>query len=253
VPLDREAIRSIAARPQVSENREAHAHEHSHEVHLPFLQTVLGGFTVVPLVVGRASADEVAEVLDRLWGGEETLIVVSSDLSHYLAYDEAKATDRETARTILLRRPQINHNQACGATPVNGLLTVALSRDLKPELFDLRNSGDTAGDRSRQLVTHPSASSPRRSVCRSGRRDRGDRRRGAVLIPSRAARSAYLRLIHPVNEGHAFLHEMGASFVTLTRHGRLRGCIGSSYFQRPLLQERQGQRQDRPSTRASSR
>jgi AmmeMemoRadiSam system protein B len=149
VPIDREAVRSISSLPQVSESRAAHAREHSLEVHLPFLQAVLGTFAVVPLVVGRATPDQVAEVLDRLWGGDETLIVISSDLSHYLSYEEAQATDRETAQTILRCRPLLNHDQACGATPVNGLLTVASRRGLKPELLDLRNSGDTAGDRSR--------------------------------------------------------------------------------------------------------
>src|SRR5262249_13121339 len=149
VPIDREAVRSLASLPQITEHREAHAREHSLEVHLPFLQSVLGIFAVVPLVVGRARPEEVADVLDHLWGGDETLLVISSDLSHYLNYEHAQATDRETARTILLRRAQLNHHQACGATPVNGLLTVALRRGLKPELFDLRNSGDTAGDHSR--------------------------------------------------------------------------------------------------------
>src|SRR5262249_44886789 len=90
VPVDREAVRLITSLPQVGESKEAHAHEHSLEVHLPFLQAVLGLFAVVPLVVGRASTGQVAEVLDRLWGGDETLIVISSDLSHYLDYDQAQ-------------------------------------------------------------------------------------------------------------------------------------------------------------------
>jgi AmmeMemoRadiSam system protein B/AmmeMemoRadiSam system protein A len=239
VPLDREAVRSISALPQVSESREAHAHEHSLEVHLPFLQTVLGGFGVVPLVVGRASTDEVAEVLDRLWGGEETLIVVSSDLSHYLAYDQAQATDRETARTILLRRPQLNHHQACGATPVNGLLTVALRRGLKPELFDLRNSGDTAGDHSR-VVGYASIGFFAPAQHAAGLSDEAEETdaRGEVLVPlARCAIGDIFGLIHPVDESHGFLQEIGASFVTLTRHGKLRGCIGSLQAHRPLLQD----------------
>src|SRR5215213_7201241 len=105
--------------------------------------------SVLPLVVGRATAQQVAQVLDRLWGGDETLIVISSDLSHYLTYSQAQSTDRETARAILARQAQLNHHQACGATPVNGLLSVAQQRGLTAQLFDLRNSGDTAGDRSR--------------------------------------------------------------------------------------------------------
>src|SRR3989304_10446052 len=103
----------------------AHAPEHSLEVHLPFLQSVLKKFSVVPLAVGDATADEVAQVLDVLWGGAETLIVVSSDLSHYLSYSEAQAVDRATAQAILGLGTDISHEQACGATPVMGLACVA--------------------------------------------------------------------------------------------------------------------------------
>ncbi len=149
VLLDTEAMRSVAALPQVRVNDAAHAGEHSIEVHLPFLQVALGRFRLVPFVVGDASAEEVAEALDRLWGGEETLIVVSSDLSHYLPYARACAKDEFTVRTILLLNRELDHEQACGATPINGLLLSSRSRSLVPRLLDLRNSGDTAGDKSR--------------------------------------------------------------------------------------------------------
>jgi AmmeMemoRadiSam system protein B len=110
---------------------------------------MLGKFTLVPLAVGHATQLDVAEVLDRLWGGPETLIVVSSDLSHYMPYGDAQAVDRATAKAILDLAADISHEQACGATPVTGLTYVARLRGLKPELVDLRNSGDTAGDRNR--------------------------------------------------------------------------------------------------------
>ena len=135
--------------PQVRVSPMAHALEHSLEVHLPFLQTVLEKLSVVPLAVGEATADEIAQVLDALWGGPETLIVVSSDLSHYLGYGEAQATDRATAQAILDLRTDISHEQACGGAPVNGLMLTARRRSLTPQLLDLRNSGDTAGDRRR--------------------------------------------------------------------------------------------------------
>jgi hypothetical protein len=237
VPLDAEAVRSISALPQVGESRAAHAREHSLEVHLPFLQAVLGTFAIIPLVVGQASPEEVAEVLDRLWGGDETLIVISSDLSHYLTYDQAQATDRETARAILLRQPQLNHYQACGATPVNGLLTVALRRGLKPELFDLRNSGDTAGDRSRVVgygsigFFEPSARTADRDLSEADAR-------GAILISlARAAIGGIFGLGHRFDESHDFLREPAATFVTLTRNRRLRGCMGSLEAQRSLLED----------------
>lgn len=147
--VDAAALAALSLLPQVARNDDAHAQEHSLEVQLPFLQTVLTGFSVVPLAVGDATADEVAQVLEALWGGAETLIVVSSDLSHYLGYGEAQATDRGTAQAILDLRSGISHEQACGGTPLNGLLLAARHHQLEPELIDLRNSGDTAGDRSR--------------------------------------------------------------------------------------------------------
>jgi len=149
VSIDANAAATLATLPQVVVSPAAHALEHSLEVHLPFLQTVLENFAVVPLAVGDATADEVAQVLDALWGGAETLIVVSSDMSHYLSYDEAQAVDSVTARAILDLRTDISHEQACGGTPVNGLVLAARRRGLTPQLLDLRNSGDTAGDRNR--------------------------------------------------------------------------------------------------------
>jgi AmmeMemoRadiSam system protein B len=149
VEIDRKAAALALTLPQVSENDAAHAQEHSLEVQLPFLQGVLDDFRIVPFAVGMASTDEVADVLERLWGGPETLILVSSDLSHYHGYAEARAIDRDSANGILALSPVLDHEQACGATPINALLLCARRRNLVPELLDLRNSGDTAGDRSR--------------------------------------------------------------------------------------------------------
>ncbi len=149
VPVDQAAIAHIADLPQVSVSVAAHAQEHSLEVHLPFLQRTLAAFSLVPLAVGDAAPEEVAQVLERLWGGEETLIVVSTDLSHFLPYALAERTDQDTARAILRGDTNLLGEQACGAYPVNGLLLAARRRGLAAELLDLRNSGDTAGDRSR--------------------------------------------------------------------------------------------------------
>ena len=149
IPVDQEAITAIEHLPQVVFSDAAHALEHSLEVQLPFLQTVLDEFSLLPLAVGRATAAQVAEVLECVWGGDETLIVISSDLSHYLPYAVARDTDSNTARHIVALEPHIDHQQACGATPVNGLLLAARQHGLQAHLIDLRNSGDTAGDRSR--------------------------------------------------------------------------------------------------------
>lgn len=149
VILDTQAIRSIAHLPQIVINNEAHALEHSLEVQLPFLQRVLNDFTLLPLAVGMATAEEVAEVLEVLWGGSETLIVISSDLSHYLPYAIAQQVDAQTANAILHLRQPLSHEQACGGTPINGLMLAARKHHLTPHLLDLRNSGDTAGSRDR--------------------------------------------------------------------------------------------------------
>jgi MEMO1 family protein len=149
VHIDADALAALRDLPQVVISDRAHADEHSLEVQLPFLQTVLGDFELLPLVVGEATSEEVAQVLERLWGGEETLIVVSSDLSHYHRYPEAQRLDGKTVEAITGLRADLDPEQACGAYPVNGLNLVAQRRGLQPVLLDLRNSGDTAGDRSR--------------------------------------------------------------------------------------------------------
>ena len=149
VELDLEALATLRALPFVEVNDHAHALEHSLEVHLPFLQAVLGEFRLVPVVVGDATPTQAARLLDAVWGGPETRIVVSSDLSHYLPYEAARATDANTARAILGLSACLDPEEACGAAPINGLLETARRRALRPELVDLRNSGDTAGDRSR--------------------------------------------------------------------------------------------------------
>ena len=126
---------------------EAHALEHCLEVHLPFLDAVLDDFLLVPIVVGACPVAQVADVLDFLWGGDETLIVVSSDLSHYLPYEDARAVDAQTSQAIAARSTTLAGDQACGAHAINGLLEVARRRALEVQILDVRNSGDTAGDR----------------------------------------------------------------------------------------------------------
>jgi AmmeMemoRadiSam system protein B len=126
-----------------------HAAEHSLEVQLPFLQAVLDDFDLLPIVVGLSPPEQVAQVLEAVWNGPETLVVVSTDLSHYHPAEEARQLDGQTTRSILGRRSDITDELACGARGINGLMEVARNRGLTVELLDQRNSGDTAGDRSR--------------------------------------------------------------------------------------------------------
>jgi len=148
IEVDREALERIADLPQVRLLDTAFRNEHSIEVHLPFLQETLGAFKLVPLLVGEADPAEVEQVIERLWGGDETLIVISSDLSHYLDYDSARRMDGYTTEAIERLTPEaISFQHACGRTPVNGLLLAAKRHHLHATTLDLRNSGDTAGPR----------------------------------------------------------------------------------------------------------
>lgn len=149
IEVDQLAIAAIAPLRQVVVSPAAHALEHSLEVQLPFLQSVLDDFKLVPLAVGDATPAEVAQVLEALWGGQETLIVISSDLSHFLPYRTSQSVDLATAQAILNLSGPLSHEQACGGTPINGLMLAARQHHLRPQLLGLCNSGDTAGDKQR--------------------------------------------------------------------------------------------------------
>lgn len=150
IPLDRSAIANLQSLPGVQFLDKAHALEHSLEVQLPFLQEVLYDFSLVPIVVGEASAEVVAKVIEELWGGAETLVVISSDLSHYQDYVTAKEQDLATSQAIITLQPDaIEYRDACGRLPIIALLLVAKKLGLTVTPYDLRNSGDTAGDRDR--------------------------------------------------------------------------------------------------------
>jgi MEMO1 family protein len=150
VALDQEALDRARSLPQVITLEEAHRDEHSLEVQLPFLRTIFPEFKLAPLLVGDAQAEEVSEVLDLLWGGPDTCIVVSSDLSHFHDYQAARRLDRAAAQAIESMEAQnLLEEQACGAKPIRGLLKAARKHGLRCQLLDLRNSGDTAGSRDR--------------------------------------------------------------------------------------------------------
>lgn len=238
VPLDKKTCAELALLPQVEVFDDSHALEHSLEVHLPFLQVVLGSFALVPLAVGDATEAEVAEVLDRAWGGPETLIVVSSDLSHYLSYDRARKLDAATCAAIEhLDGAAIGRDQACGRVPVKGLLALARRKGLSVATADLRNSGDTAG--------------PRDQVVGYGAWlffENGDALGYARAMLSRHGRALLALAVSSIDHGlthgrpitlaldtiPAELREPGAVFVTLKRNGCLRGCIGSPEARQPL-------------------
>lgn len=235
VALDLAALAALRELPQVVFSDRPHDQEHSIEVQLPFLQTVLGDrFTLVPLAVGDATPDEVAQVIDRLWGGDETLIVISSDLSHYLPYAQAQAADQATARRIVALATDLAGVEACGAAPLNGALRIARRRGLQPRLLGLRNSADIPGGERRRVVGYGAfAFDPP-----AGTQPAEDAALGQALVG--AARGAIARaLALPEGPGaradHPAFDAPGATFVTLhDARGDLRGCIGRLEAVRPL-------------------
>jgi AmmeMemoRadiSam system protein B len=150
VPIDDDARHAVLQVAGVHVDDRAHAPEHSLEVQLPFLIRVLGDVRILPLVVGLADSDTIVAALERVWTGPETVVVVSSDLSHYLSYDAARARDLHTANAIVSGDVEaIAPDDACGAHALRGFLRLAEARGLAARVLDLRSSGDTAGPRDR--------------------------------------------------------------------------------------------------------
>jgi MEMO1 family protein len=241
LPIDQHAIAAIRDMSQVTQRDDAHAEEHSLEVQLPFLQILLGAFDLTPIVVGEASSQEVAAVMDRLWGGEETLIVISSDLSHYLEHGAAQRLDAETAVAIETLNPErIGHNQACGRIPVAGALLTARSRGMRVVRYDLRNSGDTAGGKDRVvgygawgLYDAPDTQNEDRNLLR-------DHGKQLLQAAGAAIKRGLAKGAPPEVNVASFpdaLHDSRATFVTLKKNDALRGCIGSITAHRPLIND----------------
>jgi MEMO1 family protein len=226
VPVDRAALAALVDSPHIVTSDRAHGPEHALEVQLPFLQCVLQEFEIVPLLVGDAEPGDVAEVLESLWGDDETVIVVSSDLSHYLSYDVARRSDAASLAQVLALEPDLDHHQACGATPINALLRVAARRGLTPQLLGACNSGDTAGGRD-QVVGYA-------ALAFAASIDT-DSRGATLLLLARRALEAMFEPDTTVDAPQAsFLDQPGATFVTLRINGELRGCIGSLDAERAL-------------------
>ena len=228
VRVDHEALTALGSLPQVLRDDRPHAPEYSLEVQLPFLQSVLGeGFALVPLAVGDATAAEVAAVMQALWGGDETVFVVSTDLSHFHAYDEARRIDGDTVARILALEDALDPRQACGARGLNGALRAARQHGLVPDLVHLCNSGDTAGPRDRVVGYASVAFRPAPGVGADVHDDPEAALGQALLLRARNAIAVRLGLPLLAEPAHPHLQTRGATFVTLNdAQHRLRGCIG---------------------------
>jgi AmmeMemoRadiSam system protein B/AmmeMemoRadiSam system protein A len=220
VRIDRAALRAVSDLPQVVTSDPAHALEHSLEVQLPFLQRMLGDFALAPFAVGTASVQEVAQVIERLWGGPETLIVVSTDMSHYHPYETARAVDGATLERIAAFATDLDHEEACGATPLNGLLFSANNRKLGIKLLGACNSGDTAGGKDR-VVGYSSF-----ALYEGGEVSLATAGATLLSIARNAIADSFSGKSAPTPD-LGWLKQAAATFVTLTKDGGLRGCIGS--------------------------
>lgn len=241
VPIDRDAVRHLADLPFVQHMEAAHAREHSLEIHLPFLQRALGDFSLVPVVTGDASPGDVAEALAHLWGGPETLIVISTDLTHFLDYDTARRIDAATSNAITGCLPDaIGDDQACGRVGLKGLLEIGRRHTIDVDVLDLRNSGDTSGRRD-QVVGYGSwaATDVADPVTELEIIALGHRRALRRLAEDgiRHGLTTGEEPHGPWDDTPPALTRQTASFVTLRKAGELRGCIGSAEAHRPLAQD----------------
>jgi len=242
IELDTDAIATIRRLPMVGELEAAYTREHALEVHVPFLQHVLGEFRLIPIVAGNTPPDAVAAVFDALWGGPETLFVVSTDLSHYLGYQACQRMDSDTAAAIeRFDIDAITPTGACGAVPTSGLLYTARRRGLTIERLDLRNSGDTAGPRDRVVGYGAWAlHEPLATVEKDEVRDAVEALGPDLIQLVRTGIAFGFQTGHPAEVNAAatipaLLAAHGAAFVTLRRNGQLRGCTGSPVATRPLI------------------
>ncbi len=232
VDIDVNARKILSKFPQVTVMDNAHSQEHSLEVHLPFLQMVLESFTLVPLVVGDTTSEDVAQVLSTLWGGEETLIVISSDLSHYHDYETACKIDATTSDSILkFQIDAIGPHQACGCMPLRGFLSIAKQHDMQIHQLDLRNSGDTAGTHDRVVGYGAYAVHNNETLSIHNRKL-------LLNIAYKSIKQGYNTGV-PIklnpDEYQLPLCELRATFVTLKIEGKLRGCIGTTQAISPLI------------------
>jgi AmmeMemoRadiSam system protein B/AmmeMemoRadiSam system protein A len=235
IPIDTLGADAIADLPFVVTRPDAHGPEHCLEVHLPFLQRALGEFELLPLVVGEVAPSAVATLLERLWGGPETLIVISTDLSHYHPYSEANAIDAASCRQVLALDASLSHEQACGATPLNAALVLAASRGLRIEQVERCNSGDTAGDKER--VVGYASFAMYENQQEDGQAQLTTEQGLALVQLARASLHEATGAPREPSPGTKSFQADGASFITLTQEGKLRGCIGSLQAYRPLADD----------------
>jgi AmmeMemoRadiSam system protein B/AmmeMemoRadiSam system protein A len=233
IPIDKELHKKAIECEDTFTLDNAHLQEHSLEVHLPFLQKSLESFTLLPVVVGQCDPKLIAKMLHEVWGGPETLIVISTDMSHFKNYQDAQKCDQKTADNIVnFNIESIDHYDACGSAPVLGLLQ-AIKNKFKIKLIDIRNSGDTAGDKDR-VVGYASF------ICDEQQNLKhifSKKEKQKLLSLARATIAKPLSIEESLPDCSEITNSKTATFVTLKIDGQLRGCIGTLSAHRKLLDD----------------
>ncbi|MBF0446984.1 MAG: AmmeMemoRadiSam system protein B [Magnetococcales bacterium] len=240
VEVDQSVVESLAILPDVSRSPAAHTQDHALEVQLPFLQETLAHFRLVPIMFGDISGGQLADIISRCWQPED-LIVISSDLSHFHPDDKARELDQRSHEAVLSGKPRsIESCEACGRTGMSALLEIARRQQWTPKLVFYGNSGDTAGDKNRVVgyatyLFHPQGQNgPADPVHAPEQPDLPKLVRHhlqQILTGQPGESSLALEKRFPQ------LNDKGATFITLTKKGQLRGCIGSLLAHRSLAED----------------
>lgn len=236
IEIDREAKDLALNHQDVIEFDQTHQQEHSLETHLPFLQQSLHNFTLLPLVVGNCNPESLAQLICSLWGGKETLIIISTDLSHFKNYDDANACDMNTVQKISALNLNFDHYDACGSGPLKGFILAAGKQNIKPKLIDLRNSGDTSGSKDK-VVGYASF------ICDSKENLKAVlsiKEQQGLIDLARHTIASKLGVVLPKPNLESMENADIATFVTLKINGELRGCIGTLVAHRTLVEDIKG-------------
>lgn len=238
IPIDIQAIKELSSLENVTLLDLPHMEEHSLEVQLPFLQTVLKDFSLIPAVIGHTSPEIVASFLEKAWGGKETLIVISSDLSHYLDYNTCNKIDQETIKAIEKLDPYfITGERACGYIGLNSLLLIAKEKELSVQTIDVRNSGDITGEKERVVGYGAWAFFEENNTGSSLLKEHGKTLLKLAVSSIKHGFEHEKPLTIDLKEFPKELREKGAVFITLEKEGQLRGCIGSPLARHPLVED----------------
>ena len=242
IKVDSDIVEQISKTKPFKFKSTAHKNEHSLEVSLPFLQVVLGNFEIIPMLYGEANPHEIAQTIQPYLERDDSILIVSADLSHYLDYSTAKKVDEQTANNIKEGKT-VDHHQSCGATAINTALIMAQNFGLVPQMLNMANSGDVIGDKD-SVVGYGAWSFEKNNEDDASNLEGIDLEEKNLQNFARHYKNAIIQIVERAlidavknnkiysperNEYEDILFNKGASFVTLKKHNILRGCMGSIF------------------------